>query len=255
MPRKVHPHVCTHPPQSPDRTPRIVCRDCLALLNLLAVLRASGFEDGDPIVDLALRPGAKPRNRTPIESRYGRGDLICRCTRLPLDDDHEVGPRKQLRRAHTALEHYELTAARSWLAYLDRAEMGLAPRLRKLLPPGFESRSHITFSQRMWAAYRRLNGEKGKRGVERRPAEPRTAAFVLNVAELWEQGPSLICVFAMDAAAAVGWSGILRYRHPEWVTTPGFRMVELTLTRLPDYIEDARFGLEWKEETLIHVAA
>jgi hypothetical protein len=252
VPRKFHTHVCIHPPHSDDRTPRLVCRDCLVMLNVQAVLRAQGLEDGDAILDLPLRKGASPRNTAAIVSRYGPDDTIGVYTRFPLDDDKEHRPKKFLTPTNTTLEGFELKAARAWFSRLDRAQMSLASRAQALLAPGLENHHEVFFSQGMWAPIQRLHGERSKRRVARQPVGQRTLAFVLNQRELWPRGPALNAIFAMDSATAVGWSGILRYRHPEWVTAPGFRMVELTLTSLPDYIEDTRFGLDWKEETLLY---
>jgi len=251
MPRRAHPFLSFHPPHDAKRIQRFVCRDTIPHLNVAVALQQMGFEPGDIILNWPRNPREDASVLVPIDADLGRNDLVVYLTRPALDDG-EWDTRRQLTRAYTDLEDHALGECRPFFTHLDRGEMRLDPRIQALLPAGYAGRSWISFYQRMWATYKELHGRDAN---DERPKERRTAAFVLNVPQLWDDGPALLCAFAMDGAIAAGWSSILRYKHPEWLLAPGFRMVELIVTEIPEQPTHPRFGLDWQIEELIHTAA
>lgn len=254
MPRRAHPFLSLHPPHDASRTQRFVCRDTISHLNVAAALWQQGIEPGDIILNWPKGPDDDESVLTPIDADLDRDDLVVYLTRPALDDG-EWDTRRQLTRAYTDLEAHALRRCRPYFGYLDRAMLKLDPQIQALLPSGYESRSMISFYMRMWATYKELHGRAANGRHSRMPKDLRTAAFVLNLPALWDGGPALLCAFAMDGAIAAGWSSILRYKHPEWLLAPGFRMVELIVTEIPERPTHPRFGLDWQIEELIHTTA
>ena len=99
----------------------------------------------------------------------------------------------------------------AWDGYLpvcrrDRIEVSSA--IEKLLPPGFENRAKIFFQQKR-SAYSKLEGQRGNL-----VNDDRTAAYVLYLEELWDDGPGMISCFGLDAdgklAADKNWNRCLK---------------------------------------------
>jgi hypothetical protein len=57
----------------------------------------------------------------------------------------------------------------------------------------------------------------------------------------------------MEGNAAVGWSQILAYQHPEWLRDPGFLMVDLVPQPVPERPTLLRFALDWRAEVVLPV--
>jgi hypothetical protein len=123
----------------------------------------------------------------------------------------------------------------------------VARDVEELLSPKFADRSDIVFGKREGSFYQRLGGSD-----RNLPREPRTCGFVLNKRE-FHHGASLTSFFAMDGLACLILSILIAERHPGWLDEPGFRMVEMIGSPIPDSFEDLDFVDDWGLVSLVHI--
>jgi hypothetical protein len=193
-----------------------------------------------------------PPERTPDEQRafplarkLSPGMRVLFGSRPRLDDNPKDNPRV-MKPSFTALEELFTKAWRPRFRKLTRPMLVLPPELADLLPAEYANRDHIEFMQGQGSGYKWLAGGRN------RVPKLRTCAFLLNKEDFY-QGAALTSFFAMDGVAGLIWSQLLRDRHAEWLTQPGFRMVELIGTKIPGRMEDLSFVDDWEVVSLLHV--
>lgn len=181
----------------------------------------------------------------PLTHPIGPGDRVIAASRPPLFEDKEKHP-KVMKPGYTELEE---PLCRAWLPFFKdivRTTFHIAPHLHEEFEEGFESRSYVDVGARQGSPYRRLLGVK-------RPKEPRTCVFLLNLDDFY-RGAALTSFFGMDGVSGLVFSLMLRERHPEWLETKGFRMVELVGTKIPPRTDDLSFSDAWEAISILHVA-
>jgi len=224
-------------------------RDLLCLLDLVPALQRRGYEPAEVILNMPPQKGQPAGEIAPGGVRLGASDTLLVVTRLPLNDD--LSDQKRVLRGYTQYEAAVLDAGRRVFAFLSRRKMLLQEDLWPRVRPGFESRRHIIYRQRVSPRFLELRtGAKGRK--QELPAEERTSAFLLHT-RLWEKGPTLIAVFAMDGISAIVWSQILARRHPDWLLEPGFTMVDLLRKSVPARMTLLNFSPPWGIEVVFRV--
>lgn len=226
-------------------------RDVHALLEVSAVLQEAGYSMGRTLVNHPPTPDEPPRTiKTVDTSRVPPDDVIMTSTRPPKHDAR-YDDRKPLRPAYTDLED---RVFRIWALVLDciaRSTVWLAEPVRDLVRPGFEGYRHLSFYIRLSANIKETNDHEGS-GWTKVPRKPRSVGYVLRVDELWPGGPGYLGFFSMDSRYTLAWASLLRDRFPEFVTTPGFAMVEMTEGVTPHRPTDLEFHSDWKTEVVVH---
>jgi hypothetical protein len=256
--RRVHPLTYPVARKARERAPKLFARrDGSASSELLYPLYELGFAQGEPI--LQQPPGVPPREPVPFEKLHEvdlsfvePGALLLQTTRPPKNDTDE-GPRRQIERAYTDLEHLLFEAIEPYVEYISRTHLCVGPRVRDLVPQGCLDRREMSFRQKGWGApYHRLNALDGK-GWHKYAGPPRTALFLLRLDEIWPGGPGCLCAWGQDGCTTLCWCYRLA-RDPQLkrlLAQPGFVMAELELGELPERATDLRFCLDWKIEILV----
>lgn len=226
-------------------------RDVLPAWLVIAALQAMGFGMGQVLLNYPPPPG-KERNLLEI-SRSGMhpGHFVLTPTRPPISDEH-MGERKTVPKGFTSLEQDIDSIWKLYFSVLSRGCVALQPWLRPMMKTGFESRREVQFMQNKNSDYKQLNTCDGQihrkvRGIGR------TAAFLVNQPALWRGGPGYLGFFGMDAASTLVWAYLLRHRHSDLLTRPGFHMVELTTMPIPARVPDLSWALDWKSEVILSV--
>ena len=165
-----------------------------------------------------------------------------------VDPDCE---RKKVHRAWTDLEQRVLDAWEEMLNEISRSYVSLAPRVRRRLRKGYESRKAITFREREGAPYREWNARDGQ-GFRRQERSHRTAAFLLRLDELWPDGPGYVGMFGMDGTISLVWAHLLRRKFSYLLEKPGFTMVELSGAPLPERASRLDFCEAWEVDIAAH---
>jgi hypothetical protein len=248
--RRVHPFLFFGPPDRGRHHQIWQARDTVCLWHLQAALVKQGYQAGEQIFNMPpekdepANPGIEP-----IALRLGSRDTLLVVTRFPLDDARD--DRKRVLRGHTEFEPPVLERARSVFELLNRRAMRLQPHLWPQLRPGFENRANIVYYQLNGAHFQALRTALRVR-AETPPPDERTSAFLLHD-RLWENGPSLIAAFAMDGTAAIAWSQLLAYQHPDWLARRGFLMVDLIRQPVPARTTLLHFARDWRVEVVLDV--
>lgn len=247
MARKLNTLSFTMSPRDSQRDVRFFqLRDVPAILEIITSMNKHGYEFGEGLVNHP--PGPNARSRQEIAhvdlSHMELGDMILTNTRIPKSDEHHADP-KQVPRGYTDLELVLFDAWNAYLTRIARSHVQLAEPMYDHLLPEYEWHRRIKFRSRgPGAFYKEIYGHK--RGTLRQcPEEPRTAAFLLRLEELFPGGPGYIGAFGMDGVSNFIWSWLLRHRYSDWLLDPGFTMVELSGPPLPERPTDYRWIEEW----------
>lgn len=243
MPR-FYPFVYFLPPRDRSRLLRIFQnRDVTATLEFSYALTPLGFEYGGVLLNFPPPPGAENGPLLPVETNALPGDLILTTSRPPLHVEEEEDVIKRMRRADTDLERAIVAAWLPHFRLLTRGNASLANDHRSALPPDYADRRHIEFYLRQGAGYKQLSREQYR-------GEPRTAAFLLRVRELWPGGPGHVGGFGMDGSTSLIWAYLLRTRHADLLREDGFVMVELSGS-IPSRPTSLAFADAWKSQILL----
>ena len=242
-------------------------RDGLAMLEVTGTVSNLDYQYGGQVYN---HPGARETRRgdaKPVDVtgalykvplQAGPGDLIVTVTRLVTHPEVEALDKRGSRRAGTDLER---VLAEHWAKFfqrLTRTTVQLAPHLHGELRPGFEDRRYIDFYQSIRrgsedvneteaSLYRKLS-RKNHRG------EPRTAAFLLRLDELWRGGPGYLGLFGMTGVTTGAWARIVCTRMPELLTTPGFVMAEMSPGLIPTRTGSLEYADGWGAEAILQHA-
>jgi len=256
--RRVHPLSYPVARKARERAPKLFARrDCTASSELLFPLYELGFAQGEPIFQQP--PAVPPEEPIPFEKLHKvdlsflePGALLLQTTRPPMNDLDE-GPRRQIERVFTDVEHFHFEALEPFVGYSSRTHVVLGPAVKDLVRQGSQDRREMSFRQKGWGApYHRLNALDGK-GWHRYGGAPRTALFLLRLDEAWPGGPGYLCAWGIDGCTTLCWCYRLA-RDPELkrlLAKPGFVLAELELGELPERATDLRFCLDWKIEILV----
>ncbi len=164
-------------------------------------------------------------------------DLLILTTRPPLTDrESAIPPRKIIRNSRNALEKLIFKQLFKSFSYCTRKHIKLTADAKKSLADNAHKWESLEFFEHSGP-----NHPFGKAHIlkhlttARRPETqmPSTVAFLLRVQALAgvDDTPGLPCgfvaSFGMDGYSTLIWNHLVRLRHPEWLTTPGFVMAEL----------------------------
>lgn len=242
----------------------LTVRDGTALNEMIGAVSDLGYRYGGQVFN---HPAARDSKRddsgslqaptvlhkVPLQATPG--NLALTVTRFVTHPEFESDDKRGSRRAGTDLE---LLLAEHWKKYftrLTRTVIQLAPALHGELRSGFEDRKDIVFYQSMRSGsddaneaeaslYRRLS-RKAYRG------EPRTAAFLLRLEELWPGGPGYLGIFGMTGATTAPWARMLRTRLPHLLVEPGFVMAELSPGNIPIRTSSLEYSDGWGVEVIL----
>jgi len=218
-------------------------RDVSATLELSMALTRLGFEYGELLLNFPPPPGAENGPLLPVETNALPGDVILTTGRMPLHAEEELDHIKHLRRADTDLERAIVAAWLPHFRLLTRGNASLARDHRSALSPDYADRRHIEFYLRHGAGYKQLAREQYR-------GEPRTAAFLLRMRELWPGGPGYAGAFGMDGTTSLIWAYLLRTRLADLLQEDGFVMVELSGS-IPERPTSLAFADAWKSQVLL----
>ena len=226
-------------------------RDLGAALALIGKFSELGYRVGMQVLNYPPPVGEVPTLLEIDCSGMKAGDILITCTRPPLSDK-EQGDRRRVPKGYTSLEEVTDAVWRRYFDILSRSHARLQPWLHPLLPSGYENRRDVFFLTNEHANYSMLNACDGS-GRRKFREKRRTAAFLVNHPELWPGGPSYVGAFGMDGHATLAQAYLLRHRHPELLTQPGFHMMELHSVPVSERVPDLKWALEWKLELLFSV--
>jgi len=268
-PRLVSDAPCVHPvhflcnPHDSSRSPRLVSRDGLAMIELCAAFAELGYRIGEQYVNWPGRcqldahgdyvpPSPNGLRRVTVVA--DPLDLVLTATRVVIDPEEEVHERRGSLPAETDLEFVIGSCWRSWFKLFTRTTASLAADLHPLLLDGYHDRKAIVFRQERRehtsdeseASHYRMLSRKAYTG------EPRTAAFLLRVPELWAGGPGYVGLCGMTASIAGAFARIVRKRMLDLLREPGFTMVELSPGPIPECATDLRFADSWDARVILH---
>jgi hypothetical protein len=246
---RVHPFLFFGPPDRGRHHQIWQARDTVCLWHLQAALVKQGYEAGEQIFNMPERDAPANPGIEPIALRLDGRDTLLVVTRFPLDDDKH--DKKRVLRGYTEFEPPVLKLARGVFDLLNRRAMRLQAHLWPELRSGFENRASIEYYQQNGAHFHTLRTGLRVRAEAPPPGE-RTSAFLLHD-RLFENGPSLIAAFAMDGTAAIAWSQLLAYQHPEWLASRGLLMVDLIRQPVPARTTLLPFARDWKVEVALSV--
>lgn len=218
-------------------------RDVTAMLELSQPIARQGYAYGGVLLNFPPPPGAENGSLLAVETNALAGDLVLTTGRPPLYVEEEEDEIKRLRRADTDLERAIVAAWLPHFRLLTRGNASLANDHRSALPPDYADRRHIEFYLRHGAGYKQLSREQYR-------GEPRTAAFLLRVRELWPGGPGYIGIFGMDGTMSLIWAYLLRTRHFDLLGEDGFAMVELSGS-IPQRPTSLAFADAWQSKVLL----
>lgn len=240
----------------PDRPVGLhVLRDGDAFIEISAELMSRGMRFAGVLLNLSRAKHADASRG--LLGTLGPEDLLVVTTRPPLKD-HAHETRKEVPLGHTAVEKEVHKALRCCLPYCDRALMRLSPSLARQLPPEFADRAEITFRQNQRkpvqgekpcddsAAYKSLRRLDAGRS-HAHSGQERTAVFLIRT-RLRDDGPWVLCTFAMGGNIALIWAHLLRVRYRDLLLgdRPLFFMGELVLRDIPARPFTLEFSESWE---------
>lgn len=242
---KVYPFLSFENPSDYTR-PRRRKRDVDAVYQLVTWMMENGWKHGQPIYNTPPDPGAKENGLFHVDVSFVRSDDVVLCAGRPEKDQHTSFPRKRIQRAWTDLEQHFFDAWGRFLDFCARDEVTLAPEIRKLLPPGYESRASVGYKQ-VGCAYKSLYGQRGTL-----TSDVRTGGYLFYLAELWPGGPGAISVFGMDANGTAALCYRLSRDFSKLLERPGFAYLEMTMAPIPPRPTHLGWADEWRIDKLIH---
>jgi hypothetical protein len=226
-------------------------RDGLAGDQITEALRCQGFLPGEDFLNFPPPPGHQGDRIAKIDTSMCRkSDVISSFTRIPRSD-LEQGARKKVPRGFTDLEEEIMD---EWLPYVpsvSRLVVQLHERLHDKLPPGYENRRRMSLYEAEGAPYNELSACDGSAARAYSGVEHRTPVFKLRVGKMQKRNVGYLGTWALDGNTNLIWSRLLRTRHPELLSKPGFVMAELVGGHTPGRPLDLRWVLDWRVEILI----
>lgn len=243
-------YFCSPRDRSRKRTV-VQTRDLGAALELIGAFSELGYRVGMQVLNYPP-PVGSPSTLLEIDcSGMKAGDILLTCTRPPLSD-REQGDRRRVPNGCTNLEEWTDRVWKRYFAILSRSHAQLQPWLHSQLPSGYENRRDVFFLTTENANYSLMNACDGS-GRRKFRETRRTAAFLVVHPELWPGGPTYVGAFGLDGHATLAQAYLVRNRHPELLTQPGFHMMELQYVPVSERVPDLSWALEWKLELLFSV--
>jgi len=231
-------------------------RDGTAFAEMVAFFTPRGYEYGGPLMNYpCFEPSEEP---TSVDVSFlSASDLLVLPTRPPIHDyRHEE--RRKIYPSNTTFEATVFAALKAYFKVCSRTHMKLSKRMAALLKPPFKNRADIYFTLYSGAWYREYKKYDAFRFEPAEQHPKRTAAYLVRINHLWENGPSLLAVFSMGGVETLVWLYLLRRRYPDLLETPGFVMAELEGKSFPKVNRPLRldFAEDWKVNLLIqHVTS
>lgn len=237
------------PPKHTNENPALHhLRDGDAALEIASVfLERKQYSYGGLLLNFPsrLRTGRERSHMVGTMTRPGPGDLILIIGRPPLDDFDTTKARPGRSRidpSHTNLEIRIFTWLRSYFDTCTRREIHLSASVP--LPLEDTHKRHLLFQQYWGATYKSARGPRSS-------ASKISAAFLARTSEVWEGGPSALCVFGMAGPETLIWTYLLRTRFPEALWTKRFCFAEIHETAIDNTPEDLEFCDQWRVDWIV----
>jgi hypothetical protein len=226
-------------------------RDGLAASQAEAVLATQGYVAGRDLLNFPPQPGDRSKELAKIDtSMFRPRDLLCTSGRLPFSD-HLEGCRKKVPPGETDLEQELIEEWQLWVSSGSRLFVQLHQRLHDKLPAGYENRRRMKIHEGARAAYNSLSRCDGSPPRRYTGEEVRTPFFKLRLPRLEKRSFGYLGIWGMNGNTTLIGACLLRHRHPELLTKPGFVMAELVGGHIPERPFDLDWALDWRLEVLI----
>ncbi len=228
-------------------------RDGAAFPEIAHLLYERGYEYNG----LLLNKSSKEEDNKNFDFSFlQNNDIIVQSTRPPLTD-HLSSPKKRIDRSNIKLEKIIFDNLEAFFEVCSRERIKLTKTVSEHLAFGYENRAEIRFRQ----TYKNINGSNALY-KEFRKNDPRydwesahdfagTAAFFINLKEIYKNGPSLILSFGMGGIETMAWNYLLRKRHEDLLDNNMFAMIELTEISIPNNPMTLDFIDNWKSKIIL----
>lgn len=225
-------------------------RDADAFAELSPVLYARGFTYGGLLLNLP----AENRDKAPQVdiSSLSASDLIVLNTRPPIHDLKEEDERP-VACSYSNLEDKVFEAFSPYLEICARKRVRLSEKTAHMLPEEYKSRADILFKVNVDAAYKKYRPYGQRVPWQTLKNSDQTAAYLIQVAKLWEGGPGLLAAFGMTGTDTLVWNYFLRTRHEEWVGPYRFLMAEVETHDPPLLPTDLSFADGWTVKPILQI--
>ena len=250
MPAKRLFRLAYHASQSKNVRFRIhQLRDSDAFSELAAALYSRDYRYGGLFLNL---PPDEPQKESAVDvSSLTSSDLLVLNTRPPLHDKEEEVNRP-VPVSGTDLEKRIFRAVQRYLEKCSRSHILLAKHLADQLPEQFRNRANIMFRQNRDASYIK-HREYGTRLWQKPTVEGLTAVYLIQIQQVWEDGPGLLVAFGMAGTETLAWNYLLRTKFPHWLGSYEFLMAEVLRDPLPTQPATLSFADNWNIVPVLQV--
>ena len=211
-------------------------RDGATFLEISSILQKEGYTYGSTIFNwpfAATDNAGKYVDTTFLKSK----DLIVLTTRPPIHDK-ETQPRMQVELSDTILERLIFNSLENFLEVCDREHVKIAEMWADRLNSNFCHRADILYKQ-YGAEILDSKTYKDLRILRRKDPQNKTIFYIINIPQLWNDGPGLFCFFGMHGLEAYLGAYLLRTRFWQSLNfsfdKPRMTMLEITLSDVPEF--------------------
>lgn len=230
-------------------------RDGATFSEISAILKEEGYSNGTTIFNWPLEITKKPGKYVDT-SFLKKKDLIVLTTRPPIHDK-DTQSRKQVKKSDTLLERVIFKNLEDFLEICDREHVRIAETCADKFNKGFSDRAEILYKQYGGAAILDYKAYDDPRIFKKNPRN-KTMFYIINIPQIWNEGPGLFCFFGMRGLEAYFGAYLLRMKF--WRSLnfsfdkPRMVMLEITLGDAPDFPDTLGFVNDWKVEVVMNAA-
>lgn len=229
-------------------------RDGATFSEISVILQNEGFTYGSTIFNWPLQENRKP-GKSIDTSFLKSNDLIVLTTRPPLDDANAQN-KKQIKKSDTQLERDIFENLRQFLKVCDREHVILTKQWADKLSPKFSDRAEIIFKQNGGADILGSKAYHDTRMLKKGKSKNKTMFYIINIPQLWDNGPGLFCSFGMRGQEALIGSYLLRTQYWDALNfsfdNPRMAMLEITLGKIPLFPNTLDFATDWNVDVLLN---
>ncbi len=226
-------------------------RDGDAFAELSPILFARGYEFGGLLLNLP--PGNKHALRHIDVSHLTASDLLVLNTRPPVHDE-KMGVNRPVLTSHNTLEAEIFHALDPYYFEIcARSQMLLSESMADKLLSGFKDRANILFRMNRDGSYLKHRGRRDRYWQKLPDEKKLTAAYLIQIPQLWEDGPGLLAAFGMAGTETLAWNYLLRTRFQDWIGCYQFLMAEIVPGQLPADPTSLSFADQWEVTPILTV--
>jgi hypothetical protein len=229
-------------------------RDGATFSEISVILQNEGFTYGSTIFNWPLQETREPGKS--VDTTFIKSnDLIVLTTRPPLDDANAQN-KKQVKKSDTQLENNIFENLRQFLKVCDREHVRLAETWADKLSARFSNRAEIIFKQNGGAEIQGYKKYHDSHILKKKNPQNKTMFYIINIPQLWDNGPGLFCSFGMRGQEALIGAYLLRTKY--WnrldfsFDSPRMAMLEITLGEIPFYPNTLDFADSWHVDILLN---